>query len=157
MLSIITIIGIGSPVVGDMAGMEAVENLRKQAVVSPGVEPVHWLVRERPGLSLLSDWQGASTVVLIDALDGSDGVDTVQRIESETLLEDAKPISSHYVGVAEALALARELGELPPRLLIYGIAGGNKEGTCWLPLLATMLSHDLKRAIEFPGLSETKC
>lgn len=157
-MSAITIIGIGSPVAGDTAGMEAVEYLRKQAVVLPGVDPVHWLVRERPGLTLLSDWRGASTVVLIDALDSGGEAGPVLRIEANALLEQAKPISSHHLGIAEALSLAGKLGELPPHLLIYGIAcGSNKGASCWLSRLAAMLSGDLNGAIEFPGVGEAKC
>lgn len=156
-MSTITIIGIGSPVAGDTAGMEAVEYLRKLAVVLSGVGPVHWLVRERPGLTLLSDWRGTSTVVLIDTLDDTGEVGTVVRIDAKALLEQAKPISSHHLGVAEALALAAELGELPPQVLIYGIAcGSNKSVATWLPRLAAMLSHDLNRVIGFPGVGEEK-
>jgi hydrogenase maturation protease len=33
--------------------------------------------------------------------------------------------STHAFGVAEAIEVARSLGQLPPRLIVYGIEGGN--------------------------------
>jgi hydrogenase maturation protease len=44
--------------------------------------------------------------------------------------------STHAFGVAEAIELARALGQLPARFLVYGIAGKNFTAGCELSLAA---------------------
>ena len=34
-----------------------------------------------------------------------------------------RPASTHLIGLADALELARALGRLPPRVVVYGIEG----------------------------------
>lgn len=149
----ITLIGIGSPINGDQIGLEAVELLRKsRAGTDCENTTIRWLSLERPGLNLMQAWQGADTVVLIDALLCSLTSQPVQRIEPDTLLQQASGISSHDIGVAEALAMAKALGQLPPRLLIYGITvseGDEAAATNWLQLLQKMLVDDLQGAVRF--------
>ena len=148
----ITIIGIGSPVSGDEHGLHAVEQLAATATVQTGQPSPRWLPLERPGLNLLQAWQGADTVVLIDTLLNPQATRPVQRIELDELLQQATGLSSHDIGVAEALAMARVLGQLPPRLLIYGIAvadGKSASRDNWLQPLQQMLQDDLHAAISF--------
>ena len=118
----IRIIGIGSPVSGDEVGMQLVEKLRQDASWQSHDE-IEWLVLERPGAMLLQYFGGVETVCLIDALDSAEEHGVV-RIKPETLLAETATFSSHQFGVAEALQLASELKQLPPRLFIYGIASG---------------------------------
>jgi hydrogenase maturation protease len=75
--------------------------------------------------SLLDDWQGAEAVVLIDATSSGAEPGTICRYEAH-----ARPLpaafsrsSTHSFGVAEAIELARALGRLPPRLVVFGIEG----------------------------------
>ena len=146
----VTIIGIGSPVVGDTVGMEAVKWLQPSASVQPRVMSVKWMIRERPGLSLIEDWKGADTVVLIDALAAGEGGTEVRRIAADELLEQSAGFSSHDIGVAETLAMAHQLELLPPRLLIYGIGAACIEETeHWFSVLAGMLSEDLGGVVSF--------
>lgn len=148
----ITIIGIGSPVNGDEYGLQAIERLKEHTVVATDEPVLRWLTLERPGLRLLEAMQGADTVVLIDTLLSSDANRPVQRIDLDALLEQASGISSHDIGVAEALAMAKVLGQLPPRLLIYGIAvcdGCEVAATDWLQPLQQMLQDDLDAAFSF--------
>jgi hydrogenase maturation protease len=146
----ITIIGIGSPVEGDGAGMQAVEILQRRALSAAEAVPVRWLTRERPGVALLSDWQGAERVVLIDALAPGQDTAAVVPISPADLLGQAQGISSHDIGVAETLALAAQLGQMPPQLLIYGIAPEAAGGDgSWLDALAAMLRRDLAGMLDF--------
>lgn len=148
----ITIIGIGSPVSGDEHGLQAVEELAATASVRADMAAPRWLALERPGLSLLEAWQGADTVVLIDTLLSPQANRPVQRIALDDLLQQASGLSSHDIGVAEALAMAKVLGQLPPRLLIYGITVCDKRevaATDWLQPLQQMLQDDLHAALSF--------
>ena len=131
----VRVIGIGSPVEGDRVGMQLVERLRNAPEWSQRDE-IEWLVLERPGAALLQTFSGVETVCLIDALEGGD---SVRRIVPQELLAQEVMISSHHIGVAEALQLAELLNQLPPRLLIYGVSDRCEN---YAPLSA-MLAEDL--------------
>ena len=137
----IRIIGIGSPVSGDTIGIEAVERLQQEAAWA-GRSEIEWLALERPGAALLHYLTGVETVCLIDALEHP--VTGVYRIAPAELLSQAGAISTHDFGVAEALRLAQGLGQLPPHLVIYGIApprDSGREG--WYPQLSRLLGKAL--------------
>lgn len=137
----VRIIGIGSPVSGDTIGIEAVERLQQDASWQ-GRDDIEWLALERPGAALLHYFSGIETVCLLDALDRPQA--GVQRIYPTELLSRSGSISSHDFGVAEALLLAERLGQLPPRLIIYGIAlpqGSAAQG--WYQTLSGMLQEVL--------------
>ena len=65
------------------------------------------------------------TVTVVDAVVGGGEVGDIVRVEAhDTEIDTAVPrTSSHSFGVAEAIALGRQLGELPRRLVVYGIEG----------------------------------
>lgn len=81
------------------------------------------------GTALIAAWQGADVVILVDALHSSAAPGTVRRLEASGLAgyEHLFPVSTHAVSVVDAIELARALGALPPRLIIYGIEGENFE------------------------------
>lgn len=139
MPSCIRIIGIGSPVSGDDLGMQLVEMLSRHPAFQK--DNIEFVVVERPGTTLLQYFEDADTVCLVDALlDESEK--GVVRIDVEDLLSHPATISSHHFGVAETLQLAATLGQLPPRLLIYGVTG---EGD-WYTELVRTISDDLDMA-----------
>jgi len=91
-------------------------------------EPIpHVMVLEAhgDGTSLLQDWQDAQTVILIDAVRAEALPGTVYRLEPlrQPLPQQLFSCSTHAFGVAEAIALARALQQLPAHLVVYGIAG----------------------------------
>jgi hydrogenase maturation protease len=70
-------------------------------------------------------------VVLVDACRGAGPSGSVHRIGPEDVDRVARlqHASTHSLGVAAALGLARALGALPSRLVIYAIeAGPSREG-----------------------------
>lgn len=146
----VLIMGVGSPVAGDEAGLLAVRLLQQRlAWCDPSLQ-LKWLARERPGLTILDDWAGMDCVVLIDAMISDEAPAGVSRIEPRQLIAAASPLSSHSVGVAESLTLAEAIGALPPQLLIFGIAreGYADEGT-WLKALEEMLGTALGGRLRF--------
>jgi hydrogenase maturation protease len=117
------VLGIGSPFGADRLGWLAVD-----ALASAGLETswpgLRLLKLDRPGSRLLAALDGAEQALLIDALDGPGAPGSLRRINPADLAADGAGLSGHRFGVAEALALARALGVLPPRLMLYGIQAG---------------------------------
>jgi len=115
------IIGLGNQYRrDDAAGLVAARRLKEAA-------PAHVRVLEESGegTALMESWQGADTVILIDALDSGAKPGTVRRLDAhrEPIPTRFFHYSTHAFGVAEAIELARVLGQLPPRLIVYGIEG----------------------------------
>lgn len=81
-------------------------------------------------LDLIDQWQGARKVVLIDAAAPFSEPAAVHRVDALRSALPAAPArtSTHGMGIAEAIALARALDRLPDQLLVYAI-----EGRCFEP------------------------
>jgi hydrogenase maturation protease len=79
------------------------------------------------GAALLEAWKGAAAVVLVDAMRSGAAPGTIHRFDAG--VEPIRSVffrgSSHAFGVGEAIELARALTQLPSRLIVYGIEGGN--------------------------------
>jgi hydrogenase maturation protease len=111
------VIGVGNRDRGDDgAGPELARRLKRRA---PAAD-----VREcAGGYELVELWRGAAQVVLVDAARGGGRPGAVRRFEAHraALPSWLGRASSHDVGVAEAIELARSLGVLPERVLVYAI------------------------------------
>lgn len=136
------VIGIGSPFGDDAVGFRAIERLRKERSLFPAGTEL--LVLDRPGSRLIPLLENSKAVVLIDAMQSGQRPGTVQSLQLHDLLSQAEHPSSHTLGVAEALALAKALSSLPESLLIYGIEASENELTgTWYPELLQMLGEDI--------------
>ncbi len=75
-------------------------------------------------VELLEAWDGAHRVVLADAVSSGAAAGIVHRLDAAAPLPASLAgASTHLLGLAEAIELARALGRLPPRLLVLGIEG----------------------------------
>ncbi len=112
---------------------------------------------------LLERWRGAELVVLIDAIASGARPGTVQRIDAAAgpVPSALFTLSTHAMSVAEAIELARALGTLPPRVVVYGIEGANFEaGTTLSPQVAAAVDETARQvAAEAANLlgEETPC
>jgi hydrogenase maturation protease len=118
------VIGVGQEWRGDDAAGLLVARLL-QEMVGPEV-----MVRENSGAAheLLDAWQEADAVILIDAVQGGGRPGEIYRfpVHEQPLPAEFFPAaSSHAWGVAQAVALGRVLGQLPPYLVVYGVEGRN--------------------------------
>ena len=120
------VIGIGTPDHGDdAAGLLVAERVR--AAASPRTVTVRELVGDQ--LSLLDLWGDAREVYVIDAVRSGAPPGTVYRFDgADHLTSQFATTSTHAFGLADVIGLARALGELPVRLVGYGI-----EGALWKP------------------------
>ncbi|MDR7418641.1 MAG: hydrogenase maturation protease [Armatimonadota bacterium] len=121
----VLVIGVGNPNRGDdAAGLVAARLARARLAGTAGVS-----VLECDGdpARLIDRWAGAHAVIVVDAVrSGAErGRLHCLNAAARVLPTNIRPASSHAFGVAEAIELARALGCLPPRLVVYGIEAGS--------------------------------
>jgi hydrogenase maturation protease len=97
--------------------------------------------------ALLETWRGEPVVVVVDAMSSGAPAGTVRRLDvsREPLNAELFRGSSHGLGLAEAVELARSLGRLPPSFVIFGIEG-ERFG------LGTRLSYPVECAVREAAL-----
>ncbi len=117
------IIGVGNPYRGD-DGVGLVIARRLKEGLGNGVTV---LEQSGEGTALLEAWRGIQSVFIIDAVKSGAYSGTIHRFDArdEPLPGQFFGQSTHAFGVGEAIEVARALGELPPRILVYGIEGKN--------------------------------
>jgi hydrogenase maturation protease len=133
------VVGIGNPDRGDDgAGREAARRLRASLESELKI-----LELDGEPAALLARLKGARVAYLIDACASGAPAGEVRRLDvSETPLPSARfGLSSHGLGLAEALELARALGQLPPRCVVFAIEGENFSA-------GAKLSAPVQRAID---------
>ncbi|MBI4278465.1 MAG: hydrogenase maturation protease [Armatimonadetes bacterium] len=138
----ILIVGVGNALRGDDgAGLAAARRVREKLAARQGapaggggapagvpcldLERITVLELSGGGMSLVEAWEGASLVVVLDAVQTGALPGSIVRVDAraEPLGSLRSGRSSHGVGVAEAVEVARVLGRLPARLIVYGIEG----------------------------------
>ncbi len=117
------VIGIGSPFGDDQVGLLLIEALRQAEQLQPYLKSdIELLAVDRPGSGLLSLFEGASKVVIIDAVVTGASSGQLHCWSDLAVLESSGSfLSSHGFGLAQALALGRQLGGLPEQLFVFGI------------------------------------
>ncbi len=120
----LVVIGIGNPDRAD-------DGIGPLVVARLGLLPgTRVISRSGDAFALIEEWTGADTAILIDAASSNSTPGHIHRIElpSDELPCDLGLSSTHAFGLAEAIALARVLERLPPRVVIYAV-----EGACFDP------------------------
>lgn len=115
----VRIIGIGNEWRGDDGvGLRVARLLRQSGLVGADI-----LESDGEGGRLMDAWEGAETVILVDAVQGGGEPGTIYRFEvgATALPASLNLASSHAFGVTQAIELGRALGNLPCRLVFYGI------------------------------------
>lgn len=115
------VIGIGNWYRSDdAAGLVVARNLR-------GMNLPCVLVREESGegAALMEAWKSVASVVIVDAASSGSPPGTIHELDphARSIPSSFFHYSSHAFGVAEAIELARALGELPPMMLVCAIEG----------------------------------
>ena len=78
-------------------------------------------------VGLIDEWSGHDTVILLDAVRSGAEPGTIIRhdLNEAPLPRRWFRLSSHQLGIADAVELARRLGAIPPRLIFIGIEGAD--------------------------------
>ena len=115
----VRVLGIGSPSGDDQAGWLTVDVLLARNLHLGREVIIEKL--DRPGVNLIAMLEDTPWVILVDAMHSNGQVGQIQRFDQHDWPHYRQGLSSHGLGVLDALTLARELGCLPARLDVYGI------------------------------------
>jgi hydrogenase maturation protease len=101
------------------------------------------------GLALMEAWEGADTVMILDAALSGAPAGAIRRIDATTELmpKDFFRCSTHALGVGEAIELARALGQLPRRVIVYGIEGEGFEAGAGLSAAVEEAARELEALV----------
>jgi hydrogenase maturation protease len=146
----VRVVGIGSPFGADGVGWRAAELVAEQAARQAWRRDVEVVAHARvTDVPLLA--QATDLLIVVDAMQARLAPGAVQCLGVDALNE-ARGLSCHGVGLAEAFALARALGESPPEIVIYGIEIGAPEiagrATQMLERAARTAARQIVRRIE---------
>lgn len=115
------LIGVGNEFRSDDGvGILVARRIREKNL--PGVDIVEC---DGEAAALLDVWAGTKTVVVVDAVSSGAPPGTIHRIDvrRQSVPQELFPFSTHSLGLAHAVELARSLGKLPVNIIIYGIEG----------------------------------
>ena len=116
----ILILGLGNPLQGDDGiGCRVAQELEQRVLP----DDVQVMDGGKPGIGLLNLFEGRKRVIIVDAAEmGREPGEVVRfRPEDVTLTGSAQRFSLHRSGVADALALARELKLTLPEIVVFGV------------------------------------
>lgn len=124
-MSLLLVLGIGNTERGDdAAGREVARLLR-------GALPAHVAVEEQEGeaTALVARLEGIAAAYLVDASLSGAPPGTIRRFDAAAspLPQHEFGLSTHGFGLASAVELARALGQLPRRCIVYAVEGASFE------------------------------
>jgi hydrogenase maturation protease len=121
----ILVIGVGNEYRSDDAvGLVVARRLRRLSL-----ENVKVIEESGEGADLLESWEGANTVIIVDAASSGAKPGTIHCIDARAkqIPRGLLHYSTHAFSVGEAVELARVMGRLPPHILVYGVEGARFE------------------------------
>lgn len=135
----IVIVGIGNPYRGDdAAGWMVVDRLKES--VGSAIK----LVKQRGDIAELIDiFAHHKSVYVVDACRSSKPVGTWERIDvhKQPIMEEHPQTSTHGFSVSQAISLAKNLDQLPNKLILYAINGDHYS-------ISEALSPSVARSVE---------
>jgi hydrogenase maturation protease len=104
----------------DAAGLEVARRLRGAAALDVRIDE-----HEGEPAGLIDAWSGAQEAIVVDAVSSGADPGAIHRLDAgrAPLPANRFRASTHALGVADAVELARSLDRLPARLVVYGIEG----------------------------------
>jgi hydrogenase maturation protease len=115
------VIGVGNSFRGDdAAGREVARRVRER--VPRELEVV---VCELEPTRLIDAWDGADMAFVVDAVASGAEPGTVHRFDATTEALPSREFrsSTHALGIGETIELARAIGKLPARVVVFGVEG----------------------------------
>jgi hydrogenase maturation protease len=115
------VIGVGNAYRGDDgAGREVAKRVQER--VRDELEVV---VCELEPTRLIDAWHGAEAALVVDAVSSGAEPGTVHRFDATAEAIPSRDFrsSTHALGIGETIELARAIGKLPPRIVVFGVEG----------------------------------
>lgn len=128
------VVGLGNPLRGDDgAGVAVSDALGSRASVQSATG----------SFELIEAWADYDEVVIVDATLSGEPPGTINRFDATMQpLPNGTFASTHAIGIAETIELARLFGLLPPRLIVIGIeAGDMRRGADMSPEVALAVAQ----------------
>jgi hydrogenase maturation protease len=119
----VVVIGVGNRLRGDdAAGPAVAERVRARAPRNVDVR-----ICEQEPSRLLDALAGADVAFVVDAVSTGAAPGTLHRFDASSAAVPSRELrsSTHALGVGESLELARALGRLPGRTVVFGIEGSD--------------------------------
>jgi hydrogenase maturation protease len=117
----VVVLGLGNPLMADEGiGVQLVERLMESAAACPAVDFVD---AGTGGLSILHHIEGRRKAVVIDCAFMGEPPGAIRRFTPEEV-QSTKVLahqSLHEADLMRILAMARELGQVPEEIVIFGI------------------------------------
>lgn len=134
----------------DAAGLVAGERLRGRVPST-----VRVVECEQEPTRLLDAWAGADVALVVDACSSGAPAGTVHRFDASDGPLPARVFrsSTHAFGVGDAIEMARALGRLPKRVLVYGVEGADFTAGAELTPAVDSALDDVVRELE----EEARC
>ena len=120
MMKPILILGLGNPLQGDDGiGCRVAQELESRTLP----DDVEVMDGGTPGIGLLNLFEGRQQVIIIDAAEMGRAPGEIVRFRPEDVIltGSTERFSLHRSGVADALALARELHLALPEIIVFGV------------------------------------
>lgn len=159
-MNLIKILGIGSPFGDDQVGWVVADSLKnKLSRDQEAYQMVSIECYDRPGVRLIELISSAKTVFLIDAVKSECAIGTIHRLKNDEIYEFKNMLSTHAMGVAQALELGNSLKVLPEEIILYGIEIDNivlndsisKSVKKAIIMVVTQLKRDLDNMLKYTG------
>ncbi len=119
------LVGIGNPDRGD----DAAGRLVVRRLVGALPEEIEIVELDGEATALVARLQHVESAILVDTCVSGASAGTVRQFDvaSGPLPESTFGVTTHGFGLAEAVELARALGQLPARCVVYAIEGASFE------------------------------
>ena len=142
-MKLILILGLGNPLQGDDGiGCRVAQELEKRELPND----VEVMDGGTPGVGLLNFFEGRKCVIIVDAAEMGIAPGEFRRFTPReiTLTGSQERFSLHRSGVADALALARELKIELPEIIFFGVQPASVE---WRDALSPQVQAAVPRVI----------
>jgi len=139
------VIGVGNALRSDDAvGLVVARRLHGR--LPSGVDV---LEREGEPTSLIDAWDGTEAVWVIDAVSSGAAPGTIHRVDAGNQPVPAAFArgSTHHFGLPEAVELARAVGRLPERFVVYGVEGARFDTGAEMSPAVAAAADDVAAAI----------
>jgi len=144
----VVVIGVGNPDRGDDGvGPEVLARLAGRV---PGGVRLMRLAGADPA-EIMEAWSGSAGAIVVDAMVSGVAPGTITRFDAVAgpLPAGVRLASTHVLGAETAVEMARALGRLPGRLVVYGVEGESfAAGSGLSPVVAAALPAAAERILE---------
>ncbi len=144
----VVVIGVGNPDRGDDGvGPEVLARLAGRV---PGGVRLMRLAGADPA-EIMEAWSGSAGAIVVDAMVSGVAPGTITRFDAVAgpLPAGVRLASTHVLGAETAVEMARALGRLPGRLVVYGVEGESfTAGSGLSPVVVAALPVAAERILE---------